>query len=113
MGIWRKSGDTETTVVKVPILCKFWREDDVWNGVAEHLAVAAFGETFEQAEKNLQDAVRAHIVCWIEAGKAAEIFALLREQAREQLTVEEICPDTPLVKMEIGTQDDRLVELTL
>jgi predicted RNase H-like HicB family nuclease len=113
MSFWRKNGDTETAVVKIPILCKFWREDDVWNGTAEHLAVAAFGDTFEEAEKNLHEAVVAHIDCWVEAGKAAEIFALLREQAREQLNMEEICPDTPLVKMQVGMQDDRLVALTV
>lgn len=113
MSHWRKNQDTTTAVVKVPILCKFWREDDVWNGVAEHLAVAAFGDTFEDAAKNLHDAVVAHIECYVEAGKAPELFAHLREQAREQLIVEEICPDTPLVKMQLDTQNDRLVALTV
>jgi len=34
----------------LPVLCKLWydSEDETWNGVAEHLAVAVFGDSFEQ-----------------------------------------------------------------
>jgi predicted RNase H-like HicB family nuclease len=113
MSFLRKKNAPETAIVNIPVLCKFWKEDDVWNGAAEHLAVAAFGDTFEEAEKNLYEAVMAHIDCWVEAGKAAEIFSLLRDQARERLSVDEICPDAPLVKMQFAMQDDRLVALTV
>ena len=32
---------------EMPVLCKFWQEDGVWNGSAQDLPVAVFGETIE------------------------------------------------------------------
>lgn len=43
------------------ILCKFWSEDGVWNGVSEDLPVAACGQTFEEARRNLSDALLCHL----------------------------------------------------
>ena len=43
--------------IEIPVLCKFWREDQVWNGIAEDIPVAIYGATFEQAQQHMQDAI--------------------------------------------------------
>lgn len=96
----------------LPVLCRFWQEDGVWNAEAAHLAVAVFGDTFEEAQKNLQEAVVAHIECWVAAGKAEELVAQLRAESHEQLKVEDISPDSPLVKIQVGMQGGHVVPLT-
>jgi predicted RNase H-like HicB family nuclease len=54
----------------VSILCKFWLEDQVWNGIAEHLPIAAFGHTFEEAKENLEGAILSHLEALRDAGKS-------------------------------------------
>jgi len=112
-GLARKKEATAESYTMLPVLCRFWQEDGVWNASAAHLAVAVFGHSFEEAQKNLQSAIVSHIECWVEAGKADELVALLRAQSHEQLDVEEISPDSPLVKLQVGMHDDRVVALTV
>jgi hypothetical protein len=101
----RHGRKAEGDVVPLQVLCRFWQEDGVWNATTEHLAVAVFGDTFEDAQKNLQDAIVAHMECWVESGKAKELIALLESRAHGRLEVEKICPDVPLVKMQIEMKD--------
>jgi len=51
-------GQSEQT--SLPVLCRFWNEDGVWNGSAEDVAVAVFGQTLEEAINNLRAAVQNH-----------------------------------------------------
>jgi len=113
MKFWntKKASETESYTL-LPVLCRFWQEDGIWNATAAHLAVAAFGDSFEEAQKNLRNAIMAHIECWAEAGKADQLVALLRDQSHEQLALEEISPDSPLVKMQVGMHDDQVIALT-
>src|SRR5208337_5472379 len=46
---------------QIPVLCEFWEEDGVFNGVATQLPVAVFGKTHEEAVSNLTDAIIAHL----------------------------------------------------
>ena len=111
LGFGRKKIDqTEQTIV-VPVLCRFWQEDGVWNGNAEHLAVAIFGKTFEEAQKNLQAAIVEHIKCWVDAGKEEQLISQLREQAHEHVTVNEIPHNSPVVNISVGLSDHHVVAI--
>jgi|SRR5579872_6583800 len=76
----------------VPILCKFWadREEDVWNGVTEHLAVAVFGASLPEAQKNLADGIVSHLEGLREIGELETALEHLRICAKEFLSVEDI-----------------------
>src|SRR5580658_8238092 len=56
----------------VPILCKLWQEDDLWNGIALDLPVAVFGKTFEEAKRHLFEALDAHFETLREIGSYDE-----------------------------------------
>lgn len=98
--------------VSVPILCKFWREDDVWNGVAEDLPVAVFGATFEEAKDNMRSAIESHIESVAEGGDVAGLIRRLHEKSREYLPVDEISPGSPLVKMVVAMKNQEVVAVT-
>lgn len=98
--------------IAVPILCKFWLEDAVWNGIAADLAVAAFGSSFEEARDNLATALVSHFESVQEAGKIEQLIALLQEKARDYLPFAEVSPDSPLVKMLVAIKDDEVFSLT-
>jgi predicted RNase H-like HicB family nuclease len=76
--------------VAVPILCKFWSEDGVWNGVAEHLPVAVFGETFEAAKDNLRSAIGAHLETVRELDDLDSTTETLLRDAKDFLSVQDI-----------------------
>ncbi|MFQ5925897.1 MAG: type II toxin-antitoxin system HicB family antitoxin [Terriglobia bacterium] len=107
----KKAADTS---VAVPILCKFWFEDGVWNGVAADLAVAAFGSSFEEAMANLRTAIGSHLESVIEAGNVTALITHLQERAREYgfLSLDEISPSSPLVKMLVAMKNQELVAVT-
>jgi predicted RNase H-like HicB family nuclease len=92
----------------IPVLCKFWKEDGVWNASAEHLPIAVFGDTFEDALKNLRDAIISHIQSVREAGQIDQLISLLLKRAQDHMLVTEITPEAPLVKM-LVPQDYELV----
>jgi predicted RNase H-like HicB family nuclease len=45
----------------VPKDCSFWPEDDSWNGVCEELSLTIRGSSFEDAKRNMEAALQAHI----------------------------------------------------
>lgn len=95
-----------------PVLCKLWQEDDVWNGSAEHLAVAVFGHSYEEAQKNLSEALVSHFQCWVEAGRKSELLDQLSEQSSEQVQLNDIAPYRPFVNIPIGMHDNHVVAIT-
>jgi hypothetical protein len=48
-------------VASVPFECEFWPEDDGWTCRCSQLAVAARGNNFEEAKKNMEEILRARI----------------------------------------------------
>jgi predicted RNase H-like HicB family nuclease len=62
--------ELEKPYLAIPILCRFWEEDGVWNAAAHDLPVAVFGKTLQQAKKHLNDALMAHFEALHELGKA-------------------------------------------
>jgi len=65
------------------VLCKFWPEDGVWNGSAVDLAVAAYGKSIEQAQKNLAEAIICHFEALQEVGQLAHEAKRLQNLARD------------------------------
>lgn len=93
----RKKAEMQT--VGFPVLCRFVEEGGVWNACAEHLPVAVFGDTFEEARKNLCHALTSHFQSVAEAGRTEELIALLYRRAEDHLLVNEMGPDSVIGKM--------------
>jgi predicted RNase H-like HicB family nuclease len=45
----------------VPFECEFWPEDDGWTGRCPKLTVAVRGNNFEEAKKNMEEALQSRI----------------------------------------------------
>ena len=45
----------------IPTDCSFWLEDDGWNGVCEELSITVRGSSFEDAKREMEAALQAHI----------------------------------------------------
>ena len=84
----------------------------MWNGVAEDLPVAAFGQTFEEARRNLSDALLSHLQSAFELGQLAETIRQLREREHDFLPVNEIPLNSPLLKMLVAMKDREFLALT-
>ena len=97
--------------VTVRILCRLWEEDGVWNAVAEHLPVAVFGATFEEARHNLKDAIDGHLRTVSEIGKIAQLLEELADHARdyEFLNVTELPPQSVFVPIQAVLRDGELL----
>ena len=100
------------TCAPISILCRFWSEDGVWNGVAEDLPVAAFGQTFEEARRNLSDALLSHLQSASELGKLPEIIRLLQQREHDFLAVDEIPLNSPLLKILVAMKDREFLALS-
>jgi predicted RNase H-like HicB family nuclease len=100
------------TSAPISILCRFWSEDGVWNGVAEDLPVAAFGQTFEEARHNLSDALLCHLQSASELGELQEIIRHLKERKHDFLPVDEIPLNSPLLKILVAMKNREFLALT-
>ncbi len=102
--------DSASKVLEIPVLARLWREDKVWNGEAVDLPVAVFGDTFEAAVANLQDAVMSHLEALQEIGKLDETAHILRACARNhRVSIDEMGSNQPFVKFNAGLQDHKVV----
>lgn len=98
--------------VQIPVLCRFSKEEDVWNGSAEDLPVAACGDTFEEAKHNLIDAIIAHLESVQEVGDIQATIEHLRACAKDRrFSIEEMAYDQPLVRFNAALQDHRITAL--
>ena len=88
----------------VSVLCKFWPEDGVWNGIAVDLPVAVFGETFEEAQRNLADALESHLSSVMQSEEGDRVLKDLQSRAREYLAIDEMPLDSPLLKMLVAVK---------
>jgi predicted RNase H-like HicB family nuclease len=104
--------ETIKQTIEIPILCRFSQEDGVWNGSAEHLPVSVFGDTFEEAQHNLVDAILAHLESVQEQGDIKKTIEHLRSCAKEHcLSIEDMASDQPLMRFNAALQDHRISAL--
>jgi predicted RNase H-like HicB family nuclease len=45
----------------VPVECQFWTEDDGWKGACTELSVTVHGRNFEEAKKNMEEALQTAV----------------------------------------------------
>ncbi len=99
-------------VIEIPILCRVWEEDGVWNGEAVHISVAVFGHSFEETKRNLIDAVFSHLEALQETGKLKETIDLLRLCARQKrVSIDEMPLNSAFWRLGAGLQDKHIVSL--
>jgi predicted RNase H-like HicB family nuclease len=98
--------------VQIPVLCRFSEEEGVWSGSAEDLPVAVCGDTFEEARRNLTDAIIAHLESVQEVGNIQATIEHLRACAKDRrFSIEEMAYDQPLVRINAALQDHRITAL--
>lgn len=98
--------------IEIPVLCRFWQEDDVWNGTADDLPVAVFGRTFEQARSNMTDAILAHLESLRDLHLLDETIKSLRQKNHERpLPVHELPLNQMFTRISATLQDRRIAAL--
>jgi predicted RNase H-like HicB family nuclease len=97
----RKTKQQAPPHVDVPILVRFWPEDDVWNGSALDLGVAVCGETFEEARDNFDEALKCHFALLTKMGRAEETVERLRIAALDRGFYDRIKPREAFEKFPI------------
>ena len=51
--------------------CKFWLEDDGWNGISEQPAIAVQAGTFEEAKSDMEIALGKYIESFLRERRAS------------------------------------------
>lgn len=100
---WFKKESKQSISVTVPVLCRVSQEDGVWTAVALDLPVVAQGECFDDATKNLHEALVAHCEAIQEHGDIELLISELQDSAKKHLIrVDEMQDNAPLVKMPVA-----------
>ena len=111
MAFLRKKEPSEI-VVEIPVLCRIWEEQGVFNGVAEDLPVAVFGKTHEEAQNNLRDAILSHLEALRELHQLQPVVEHLRNQAREtQFSPRELPRDQSVFRFSAAIHDSQILSL--
>jgi hypothetical protein len=108
----KKEEEEAQVVLEIPVLCRLWMEEGTWNGEAVHLSVAVFGTTFEEAKRNLEDAVISHLQALQEIKKLDETVQMLRLCAKHhRMLLDEMPTNEATIKFTAGLQDHRVVAI--
>jgi predicted RNase H-like HicB family nuclease len=91
-------------VQPIPILVRFWPEDDVWNASALDLGVAVCGDTFEEVRKNFEEALYSHFSLLAKMGRCEATVERLRIAALERDFYDRIKPREAFEKFPIPTE---------
>jgi predicted RNase H-like HicB family nuclease len=86
------------------VLVKFWPEDGVWNASAMDIPVAVFGETFEEAQHNFEDALTAHFETLADAGQLKSALVSLRKIAGDREMFDRIQPRVTFQKFPVAEE---------
>ena len=100
-----------STTKKLPIICRFWQEDGVWNGEAVDIPIATFGDTFEEAMQGLKEGIVSHFNASAQVGSVQELIDTVEQIAvdRGLLSYDDIMPSSPLVKMLVAFKNHQEV----
>ena len=96
---------------ELPVICKFWQEDGVWNGEAVDLPIAVFGKTFEEALDSLKEGIVSHFNASVQVGSIQELINTVEQIAVDKglLSIDDIMPGSPLVKMLVAFENHQEV----
>lgn len=103
------STDKPYRVTKVPVLVRFWEEDGVWNASAMDLSVAVFGDTFEEARRNFESAIKEHFELLCELKKMHATATRLLKAAEDRHFYDRIAPRQTFEKFIVDAQEPCLV----
>ena len=70
-------------MIGVPILARIWHEDEVWNVSAFDVPVMAYGDDFDRARANFEEAVLSHFQALQHFGELDQVASDLRSRAEE------------------------------
>jgi hypothetical protein len=107
----KRSNDGGARTQAIPILCKFWHEEGVWNGTAEDLAVAVFGETYDQAIEHMRDALVSHFRTLEKARELESTLAKLERAGKRHWAVNEIPEHNSFMKMVAAVRDSKVLHV--
>ena len=82
-------------VSDVPILVRFWQEDGVWNASALDISVAVFGNSFEEARSNFEEALARHFEVLQEMKQLPQTIRILQRAAKDRGFYQRIEPGSP------------------
>jgi predicted RNase H-like HicB family nuclease len=88
----RNASQPKSAHVDLPILVRFWYEDDVWNASAFDLPVAVFGNSFDEARSNMEEALDAHFELLVEMNRATITVKKLKRIAEDRGFYDRIQP---------------------
>lgn len=97
--------------IRVTVLVKFWQEDDVWNASAMDLPVAVFGESFEKARSNFEDAIISHFETLCELGRIEKTMDHLKRLERGRSFYERLPARQTFEKILVNPQEPCLVQV--
>lgn len=97
--------------IEIPVLCRIWEEDGTWNGSAVHLPIAIFGSNFEEAQRNMSDAIIAHLNALKRIGELESTIAMLRSVSRDPLPVAQMPLRESFIRFGAALEDERLLQL--
>lgn len=101
-------GMMRTDAHSVPVLCKLWEEDGEWIASAEGLAVAACGSSFEDARKNLDEAIACHFVALQQAGQLKQVIVALRgSESRTRFEFSNFASNEAFVRTDVPIKENQ------
>jgi len=83
------------------VLVRFRHEDGVWNASALDIPVAVFGGTFEEAESNFEEALKAHFEVLVEFNQARQTIQHLVKVAQDRGLYDRIEPREIVTKFPV------------
>lgn len=107
-----KKKEPAETGREIPVFCKIWEEQGIFNGIAEDLPIAVFGHTHEEAQKHLSDAIISHLEALKELGKLDETVERLRSRSREIcFSPQELPPNEAFFRFSAAIHDSHIFAL--
>ncbi len=58
-------------IASVPVDCRFWMEDDGWNGQCERFSIYVRATQFEEIKRKMESALEAHICSLLDRDQRA------------------------------------------
>jgi predicted RNase H-like HicB family nuclease len=92
--------------IQIPVLARFWHDDGVWNGSAVDIPVAAFGETFEEAQQNFEEALLSHFEVICEHGQESRVISRLLQAESLRNPAAQLPVKQPFVMFMVDTPQE-------
>ncbi len=92
-------------VSNVHILVRFWQEDGVWNASAMDIYVAVFGNSFEEARSNFEEALTRHFEVLREMQQLPQTIRALERAANARGFYQRIEPGSPYETFQLPTHE--------